>query len=69
MRPTAGAVRRGGITAIRMIGHIFPVAVSNDAVIDAKSFLLALYGGGIAIGDKTAVGVEHGFLHWPPPVF
>src|ERR1041384_8512720 len=46
-----------------MVGHVFPVAVSDDAIVFAEPFFLALDedGRGSAIRNEAAVRVEDGF--------
>ena len=63
------ARRRCRVTAIRTVGDVLPVAVSNDAVLDAKAFLLTLHEDSrriavwhkapIRIEDRFAVGILH----------
>ena len=56
----AGPRGRRGIAAVRMVGHVFPIAVPDYSIINAEPLLLALYeyGRRIRVRSKTAVRIQ-----------
>src|SRR5260370_3432752 len=59
-----GARRRRRISAVRMVCDVFPVSVSNHAVVGAKPSLFSLHEDGwdsVSRGNEAAVRVEDWF--------